>query len=422
MTDTHMLMFGDGSPAGTGVAVESNRWPQLLAAALSLTPHVYAVEGAGYTVGGGSVLSQLTVAAADTSVMSDAVGLVCIAAGYNDAILGGDVGDTASQLFTITTTLRKRYTNAKIVVMIGPQGVKQDDFNTTFEPFYLGLSAAARTVSADSVVDMWDWLFNHVDDVQSDGVHPNEAGHTLIATQMQPLIPDINVPDPPDLNPVEPLGVRKYAPGRADWTKDSLRAERVRNQEKNQANSASGSEIPQTTIKLDALTKELATQQRLTTSLTAQLSQNQQQLQVAQQELQSQQKKLEDAQDEIKRVTPTISTVPGTSAGGSLGSGWTNLISLTAKRDTSNGKTRAQVTITVTAVKPGDGLPLLECLVGGTRVASFPGVTANGDSFGGTAGATITTDQPVVLRGKSTTADASPVSGVSMSLSIMSIA
>jgi hypothetical protein len=354
------------------------------------------------------MLAQLTVAAADANVPADSVGLVVLAAGYEDAKAKADVSVAASQVFDIATAVRKRYKNAKLAIMVGPQGLQPDGFGDDYEPFLKGLSAACRTVGADAVVDAWDWLFAKPDDVQSDGVHPNEAGHALIATQAQPLMPAVDVPEPQDLTPVDPLGVRKYAPGRADWSKDSVRSERRRNTEKNQANNSTGSETGQTTIKLNALTKQLQAQQQLTTTMTAQLSQNQQQLQ--------------NQQRELKRVTPTYSTVSGDSPGGSLGPGWTTLVSLTAHPDLSGGKTRAQLTIGVSAVKSGDGMPLLECLVGGNRVGTFPGVTANGDSFGGTTIAYVTADQPVVLRGKSTVDTASPISDVHLTMTVMNLA
>lgn len=300
MADIHALFFGDGNPAGTGITDESKRWPQLLAAALSLTSHVYAAEGAGYAVQSKSVLAQMTVAAADANVPADSVGLVVLAAGYEDAKAKANVSVAASQVFDIATAVRRRYKNAKLAIMVGPQGLQPDGFGDDYEPFLKGLSAACRTVGADAVVDAWDWLFAKPDDVQSDGVHPNEAGHALIATQAQPLMPAVDVPEPPDLTPVDPLGVRKYAPGRADWSKDSVRAERRRNTEKNQANNSTGSETEQTTIKLNALTKQLQAQQELTTGLTGQLAQTIQQQQIMQGKLAEQQTQLGIQQDTLK--------------------------------------------------------------------------------------------------------------------------
>jgi hypothetical protein len=141
--------------------------------------------------------------------------------------------------------------------------------------------------------------------------------------------------------------------------------------------------------------------------------------------LDTQQKTIGDlaaAQAQIKRVTPTVSSVEHSVGGRSLGGGWVELMSLAAARDTSDGKTRALVLILVSAVKSGDGMPLLEALVGGVRVASFPGVTANGDSFGGTASDIITSDQVVALRAKSTVASDSPIGGATMTVTVMSIA
>jgi lysophospholipase L1-like esterase len=300
MADIHALVFGDGSPAGTGITDESERWPQLLATALSLTPHVYAAEGAGYTVESNSVLAQLTVAAADAAVPADSVGLVVLAAGYEDAKAKADVSSAAAQVFAIANAIRKRYRNAKLAIMVGPQGLEPDGFEDSYAPFLKGLSSAARTVGADVVIDAWDWLFGKPEDVQSDKVHPNEAGHALIATQAQPLMPAVDVPEPQDLTPVDPLGVRKYAPGRADWSKDSVRSERRRNKEKNQANNSTGSETEQTTIKLNALTKQLQAQQELTTGLTGQLAQTIQQQQLMQGKLAEQQTQLGIQQDTLK--------------------------------------------------------------------------------------------------------------------------
>jgi hypothetical protein len=184
--------------------------------------------------------------------------------------------------------------------------------------------------------------------------------------------------------------------------------ERKQASEKNEANRPTGTEIAQIKQKqqemLEAQQKMLDTQKHM---------------------LETQQKTIGDlaaAQAQIKRVTPTVSSVEHSVGGRSLGGGWVELMSLAAARDTSDGKTRALVLVSVSAVKSGDGMPLLEALVGGVRVASFPGVTANGDSFGGTASDIITSDQIVTLRAKSTVASDSPISGATMTVTVMSIA
>jgi hypothetical protein len=187
---------------------------------------------------------------------------------------------------------------------------------------------------------------------------------------------------------------RRYQPGTTDQILASQRAREAQDREKAEANRPTGTEI-------------------------AQIKQKQQEM------LEAQQKTIGDlaaAQTQIKRVTPTVSSVEHSVGGRSLGGGWVELISLAAARDTSDGKTRALVLVSVSAVKSGDGMPLLEALVGGVRVASFPGVTANGDSFGGTASDIITADQTVTLRGRSTVDGDSPIGATAMTVTVMSIA
>jgi hypothetical protein len=201
---------------------------------------------------------------------------------------------------------------------------------------------------------------------------------------------------------------RRYQPGTTDQILASQRAREAQDREKAEANRPTGTEIAQIKQKqqemLEAQQKMLDTQKQM---------------------LDTQQKTIGDlaaAQAQIKRVTPTVSSVEQSVGGRSLGGGWVELMSLAAARDTSDGKTRALVLISVSAVKSGDGMPLLEALVGGVRVASFPGVTANGDSFGGTASDIITSNQIVALRAKSTVAGDSPIGGATMTVTVMSIA
>lgn len=179
----------------------------------------------------------------------------------------------------------------------------------------------------------------------------------------------------------------RYQPGGLDGFLSRDRRDRRKEREKNEANRPTATEIGQVTIKLAKLTKQLALQQ-----------------------------------EQIRRATPTVTVVSGSSPGGQLGEDWMSLISLSAARDTSYQKGRALVLVSVSAVKDGDGIPLLECLVGGSRITSFPGSTGIGDSFGGTGATMITGNQRVELRGKSTVESPSPVGDVHMSVTVVSIA
>ncbi|MBI0150319.1 hypothetical protein [Bifidobacterium sp. M0353] len=172
----------------------------------------------------------------------------------------------------------------------------------------------------------------------------------------------------------------KYAPGRMDESANRVRDQRRLEREKREANRPTGTEIAQVTRRLD------------------------------------------EQQERIMRTTPVFSTVSGSSPGASLGGGWTRLVSVHAARDTSHGKRNAVLLISVTAAKTGDGMPLLKCLAGGAAAGTFPGVTANGDDFGGSSSTMVDRDVDVVLYGRSTVSGASPVGSVSMTVTVISLA
>ncbi|WP_295908132.1 hypothetical protein [uncultured Bifidobacterium sp.] len=172
----------------------------------------------------------------------------------------------------------------------------------------------------------------------------------------------------------------KYSPGRMDESANRVRDQRRLEREKREANRPTGTEIAQVTRRLD------------------------------------------EQQERIMRTTPVFSTVSGSSPGASLGGGWTRLVSVHAARDTSHGKRNAVLLISVTAAKTGDGMPLLKCLAGGAAAGTFPGVTANGDDFGGSSSTMVDRDVDVVLYGRSTVSGASPVGSVSMTVTVISLA
>ncbi|WEV68711.1 hypothetical protein OZX73_05315 [Bifidobacterium sp. ESL0775] len=173
---------------------------------------------------------------------------------------------------------------------------------------------------------------------------------------------------------------RYYMPGTADPFLVSQRAAEKREREKHEANRPTGTEIQQ--IK----------------------------------------RKLQEQQEQILRAMPTVATYKQSIGGVSLGGGWVALESMPVRRDTGHGKTRALLLVGVTAVKSGEGIPLLEAMIGGTRIGSFPGVTANGDSFGGTTSLIVNADQVITLYGRSTVEAPSPIGGVDMTVTVMSIA
>lgn len=172
----------------------------------------------------------------------------------------------------------------------------------------------------------------------------------------------------------------KYAPGRMDESANRVRDQRRLEREKREANRPTGTEIAQVTRRLD------------------------------------------EQQQQIRRATPTVDTVTGSAGATTLNGSWRDLVTLTAHRDTSYGKTRAMVIVSVSCSRSGNELALLECLVGGVPVASFVGVTLPNDSFGGTASTIIYGDEQVVVRGKSAAPIDSGIGETRVTVTVMSIA
>jgi lysophospholipase L1-like esterase len=397
---SHAIWIGDSVTQGAGATSAAKRYSTLASQNLNLTEHNYATANTGYTTpdATGNFTTQLDTAITDTSYPHNQTGYVFLMGGLNDPYSA--LAAMPQAVAGLIAKAKSAYPNARIVVGVGPGCIPDstdDDAIAEQGHVLTAIRLAATNAGALVIPDMRS-ICGTDPSLHANGINPNDDGHELLAKAVEAAI--IADRGEPEDAPVTDLQ-RIYVSQGVDQFAREVNARRKREAAKNEANRPTGTELTQLTSKLDALTQIQALQQII---------------------LQQQQSVLQRQQEDLMRVTPTYATSDVDSPGGSLGSDWTNLISLTAHPDLSDGKTRAQLTIGVSAIKSGDGMPLLECLVGGQRVGTFPGVTANGDSFGGTTIAYVTADQPVVLRGKSTVAAASPINAVHMSMTVMNLA
>jgi lysophospholipase L1-like esterase len=390
---SHAIWIGDSVTQGAGATSAAKRYSTLTSQNLNLTEHNYATANTGYTTpdATGNFTTQLDTAIADTSYPHNQTGYVFLMGGLNDTYSA--IAAMQQAVAGLIAKAEAAYPNARIVVGVGPGCIPDsadDDAIAEQGHVLTAIRLAATNAEALAVPDMRSICGTDLS-LHANGINPNDDGHELLAKAVEAAI--IADRGEPEDAPVTDLQ-RIYVSQGVDQFAREVNARRKREAAKNEANRPTGTELTQLTSKLDALTQIQALQQVI----------------------------LRRQQEDLMRLTPTYATSDADSPGGSLGSGWTTLISLAAHPDLSDGKTRAQLTIGVSAIKSGDGMPLLECLVGGQRVGTFPGVTANGDSFGGTTIAYVTAAQPVVLRGKSTVDDASPISAVHVSMTVMSLA
>lgn len=386
------VWVGDSTCYGYYAGSDSARYSTLTCTRMGWHETNVSVPGTGFVASNPVFSAQVTQAA---SRVKDAasVDYVFIMGGVNDGngVIAPD--QVTVGVVDAITAARKAFPRARVVVGVGPSAMLADATKQEMRTrIFKAIRAAAS--GADLVIADMERICGTDPALIVDHWHPNARGHALIADR---ILDALDLGGGADLM----VAYRRYAPGNDDPAAVMVRDQRRREREKREANRPTGTETDQTSRKLKKITAELKAQQ---------------------QQLEAQQKSLEQQQEDILRTTPVFSTYQGSSPGGVLGGGWSQLVSLHVRRDATHGKRNAILLISVSAVKTGDGMPLLKCLAGGASAGVFPGVTANGDDFGGTSSTSIGGDVDVVLYGRSTVDGASPVGSVSMKVTVISLA
>lgn len=390
------VWVGDSTCYGYYASTLEGRYSSITSRAMGWDELNFSVPSSGYTVPGYRTFDQQLAEGASQVPDPQSVSRVLIMGGVNDA--GRDPDEVAKAVGAAVAQARSSYPQARVVVGVEPTVHSMDANRQQARVAMAKVIQDAAGKVADLVIPGMMDVCGADESLRSDEWHPNSRGHQLIAGY---ILRHLDGYDPgaghDDVGTVR----RRYAPGRADTAANDIRERIRREREKSEANRPTGTEIDQTSAKLKAVTAQLKAQQE---------------------QLEQQQESLERQQEDILRTTPVFSTYQGSSPGGALGGGWSQLVSLHVRRDATHGKRNAILLISVSAVKTGDGMPLLKCLAGGASAGVFPGVTANGDDFGGTSSTSIGGDVDVVLYGRSTVDGASPVGSVSMKVTVISLA
>jgi acyl-CoA thioesterase I len=177
-----IITLGDSLTAGLGVAADE-AYPALLESKLRQAGFAYRVVNAGVsgdTSAGG--LRRLDW------VLRAKPEVVLIALGANDGLRGLPASALRDNLVAIVTRLRERNVRVLLIGMRLPPN---------YGDRYAGEFAEAfRTVARRTSVAFLPFLLDGVAGVpalnQADGIHPNAAGHRLVAehvwTALQPLL------------------------------------------------------------------------------------------------------------------------------------------------------------------------------------------------------------------------------------------
>ncbi|PAU93091.1 arylesterase [Aliifodinibius salipaludis] len=168
-----ILFFGDSITAGYGIG-EENAFPAFIQQKIdSLDWNFKAVNGgsSGETSAGG--LSRIDW------MLRQPVSVFVLELGGNDGLRGIDLDATKQNLQKIIDKVEAKYPDASIVITgmqvppnLGP------DYTREFKEIYPEL---AEENNAELIPYFLDELGGDSELMQSDGIHPTEAGHRLLA-------------------------------------------------------------------------------------------------------------------------------------------------------------------------------------------------------------------------------------------------
>lgn len=179
------VAVGDSITLGTGTSVPStDAWPIKLAAKRNFELYNYAQNNAGFSAPGSGTpsrtfIQQLQAAAADTSFSNEAVKIVIIAGGINDAAYISTIESNARSCFAYAKTT---FTNAEIwciPVIAGkaPLATLQGGNRWECVP---PIISAINSEGVNAIEGAWTWMIGQ-SQWANDDIHPNTAGAVVIA-------------------------------------------------------------------------------------------------------------------------------------------------------------------------------------------------------------------------------------------------
>jgi acyl-CoA thioesterase-1 len=171
-----VMFFGDSLTAGYGVNYEAS-YPMALQSLLrenGLPWKVIPSGVSGETTAGG--LRRVNWA------LRQPVDVFVLALGGNDGLRGIDLENTRSNLIETANRARAKYPDIRIVIagMQMPPNLGER-YATAFKELY---PEVAEALDADLIPFLLEGVGGEPEYNQNDGIHPNEAGHRVIAKHL----------------------------------------------------------------------------------------------------------------------------------------------------------------------------------------------------------------------------------------------
>ncbi|MDU2421311.1 MAG: SGNH/GDSL hydrolase family protein [Bifidobacterium scardovii] len=181
----HLVAFGDSITRGgqTGVTL---RYATRVANVLGLVEHNYAVSGSAFGFARDTIPpigAQLDAAKADTAYDPARVGLVLVGGGVNDRTATSP-DESVKGLNSLLSGILAQYPNALIVFNCCQGGLPFRKYgNDAYMDIYERLYHAGAQFPRVNALPAWRilWPYKPTDVLQTDGVHPTQAGHNILA-------------------------------------------------------------------------------------------------------------------------------------------------------------------------------------------------------------------------------------------------
>jgi acyl-CoA thioesterase I len=185
----NVVVLGDSYAGGSSMdSGPAYRWPALLAERDDFNVRVLAVGGSGFTVDGPGK-PNTSIPDQATNVARDGVpDVVVIMAARNDIHQSG-VSKVGPAVTETLTTIHRLAPTAHVLV-IGP--VWAGEVTPSLYRVFATLEWRATKTSGGAYIDgatqPGPWFAGHPEMIGADHIHPNNAGHALMANRINPAL------------------------------------------------------------------------------------------------------------------------------------------------------------------------------------------------------------------------------------------
>jgi lysophospholipase L1-like esterase len=177
--ELRVAFYGDSYTRGTGASAEQVRWSTILSEQRGWSEFNPSVSGLGFvrnrTIFGEGDLPSIVIA--------DNPDVVIVTMGLNDNFTVNPQSDELrAQIVDDFDRLVTELPDARLIV-VEPFWY-MDERPTSVDVIISWVHDAAAAVGADYIPHASYWLAGHPEWMASDSLHPNDAGHAAIASQM----------------------------------------------------------------------------------------------------------------------------------------------------------------------------------------------------------------------------------------------